>query len=302
MQKIKIRLPATITGFGPGPNNLGLALNLYTSVEVSARDDEQLIVDTSGEGAGHYATGLRHPVVLAMMRVFQKLENAPRGLYIRVDNNIPLNSGLGAEDAFMAAGVIGANNLMGGVYNREQLLELAAQVSPRPDSVIASILGGLTAGVLDEEQHLIYRTLPLNPFTVVVAVPELHDYHPPDLPERVSMEDAEYNLHRVPLLVEALRTGDLSLLTAVLEDRIYTPRVTPSISGYAHVAEIARLAGALAVTTSGSGPAMVIIAERGHERIAEVVETAFQNLEISARVYVLPVDTQGIVVSMMQSA
>ncbi|MDQ7035448.1 MAG: hypothetical protein Q9P01_11600 [Anaerolineae bacterium] len=79
MQKIKIRLAATLTDFSPGLRSLGLAISLYTHVEMIPRDDDQLIVETEGKGAGYYALGLRHPVVLGMIRVFQRLERTLLG-------------------------------------------------------------------------------------------------------------------------------------------------------------------------------------------------------------------------------
>jgi len=74
MRIVTVRLPATMTRFGPGIRALGLAVGLYTTVEISERADNQLIVDATGEGAGHYSTGLRHPVTLALMRIFQQVQ------------------------------------------------------------------------------------------------------------------------------------------------------------------------------------------------------------------------------------
>lgn len=301
MQKIKIRLPAALTNFGPSLGSLGIALGLYTHVEISPRSDEQLIVETSGEGAGYYAIGLRHPVVLAMIRIFQKLEKAPLGINIKIENHIPLASGLGAEAAFMAAGVIGANNLMGSIFKREEVLEMAAQISERPDSALTSILGGLTTSLYEDEVSL-YRSLPLQPFRLIVAVPRIEKYRQPRRQERVPTQDAIHNLRRIPLLLEALKNGDVKLLASVIGDKLLHPAVTPNISGYGHVAEIARLAGAAAVTTSGEGPAMIVLTERNHERIVEAMETAFKNIDIPAQVWIVPIDTQGVVISMMQSS
>lgn len=301
MQKIKIRLPATLTSFGPGVDSLGLALSLYTHIEVSARDDEQLIVETSGEGAGHYAIGLRHPVVLAATRVFQHMERAPSGITIRIDNQIPLNSGLGAEAAFMVAGVIAGNNLMGNPFNRKELIEFAAKVSPEPDSAITSMLGGLTATLINDDE-VIYRNLELQPFQVIVAIPDTSDYKAADLPDQVSLEQAISNITRLPLFIEAMRHGDLQLLSKAISDQIHAKAIAKNISGYAHVVEVARLAGTLGATTSGTGPAIVFLADKRLPEIASVIERAFKNLQIEARVMVLSTDSQGIVISMMQSA
>lgn len=300
MQKVKIRLPATLTDFGAAFQNLGLAIALYTHVDISPRIDEQLIVETSGEGAGQYAIGLRHPVVLAMMRVFQQLELAPPGIQIRILNDIPLASGLGAETAFMVAGVIAANNLMGNRFNRKEMIELAAQVSGQPDNAITAILGGLTAS-LQSEEGLIYRTLPLQPFKLIVAIPSVSNYQSPALADRITAADTLQTLKRLPLMLEALREGNIRLLAQVFSTGLLRADIMGRIPGYAHVAEVARLAGALAVTTSGGGPAMIFLAEKGHDRIAEVIETAFKNVAAPAKIYVLPMDTQGVVMSMMQT-
>jgi homoserine kinase len=301
VRKIKVRLPATMTDFGPGLRTLGLALSLYTHVDFSPRTDDNLIVETEGEGAGKYALGLRHPVVLGMMRVFQAQEQAPIGVTIRIKNEIPLDSGLGAEEAFMTAGIIGANNLLDSPYNRVQLIQMAASATKRPDHAITTISGGLTAHTYAGED-VVYRQLALAPFKLIVAVCTDNEYTKPPLPDRVPMEAMLKSLHSLPVLIDALGTGDLKTIMAAVQHGILVEGVQRRIGGYAHVAEVARLAGALGVTTSGGGPAMVFIAEEHHNRIAEAIETAFKNIQIPARVFVLPMDTQGLVLSMMQSS
>lgn len=299
MQKIKIRLPATLTNFGPSHNSLGLALSLYTQVEITPRDDSELVVETGGEGVGQYALAVQHPVILAMSRVFQMLERAPTGITVRVDNAIPLHSGLGAEAALMTAGVIGANNLMGNPLKREALLNLAASVTKRPANAVTAMVGGLTTSLMADDQ-LIYRSLPLTPFKLILALPRPDDYTRPELPDRIPAKAAIANLQQLPLILEALNAGDLALLAKMLPDHIGDETTHKQISGFAHVAEVAKRAGAIGLTTSGGGPAILIFAERHHERIASAVTEAFQQMGTAALVRVLLVDTQGIVISIVQ--
>lgn len=303
MYKVKITLPATVTNLGPGLNSLGLAIGLHTTIEISRRDDEQLIVETEGEGAGRYGMGLRHPAALAMMRIFQRRERAVLGLNVRVVNNIPLNSGLGAEAAFWVAGVIGANNMMGTIYKREQILEIAAQISGLPGQVVTSVMGGVTASFVNANE-IIYRALPAASMQVVVALPNLPNYASESAkvkPDRVALTDALFNLSRVPLLVEALRVGDLHLIGQLMDDRLHVPYLKPHITGYDHVAEMARRAGALAVSLSGDGPAVIAFADHDHKKLALTMQEAFENSGVKARTWVVPVDTQGIVVSVSGS-
>jgi len=302
MRKVKITLPATLTNLGPGVHSLGLALGLYATVEVTERADETLLVEPEGEGAGRYGVGLQHPVVLALMRVFQRLERAPLGLTVKIANQIPLASGLGAEAAFLVAGLISANNLTGNLLSRAEILEMAAQISRRPDHTVTAILGGLTASILQDDR-LVYHPFPVNAPRVVVVVPTIDNY--PErvaAPERISFDEAVYNLSRIPLLVDALRDGNLTRIGSLMDDKLLTPLLRPHISGYDHVVEVARRAGAEAITISDNGPALIAFASTGHKKLAEAMEMAFENAGVKARSWVVPLDTQGVVVSIAQSA
>lgn len=304
MRKVKITLPATVTNLGPGLNSLGLALRLHTTVEITERRDETLQVEPTGEGAGYYSVGLRHPVVLGLMRVFQRLERTVLGLNVRIDNNIPLSSGLGAETVLLVAGVIAANNLLDNAYPREEILRIAAQITKRPDCVVTAILGGLTASLMDEDE-LIYRSLRVTALKVVVVLPEL-DTYAEDIegvvPERALLDDVLYNLGQIPPLIEALRDGNMRLLGQVMNDRLRTPYYEPFIPGYDDVLQAAYRAGATAVTLSENGPAMVLFAEANHKKLADAVQAAFAETGVQARTWVLPVDTQGVVISVAQSS
>lgn len=304
MRRVKITLPATVTNLGPGIHSLGLALGLYTTVEITGRTDESLVVETEGEGAGRYGTGLQHPVVLALIRVCQRLERAPLGLTVKISNQIPLGSGLGAEAAFLIAGIIGANNLLDNPLSRTEVLDMAAQISKRPDHTVTAILGGLTASMTNAGT-LLYRTFPVAAPKVVVVLPQIEPYPPSDrtsVPERVLFEDAVHNISRIPLLLDAFRSGDLAQLGQLMEDKLLTPSLRPHISGYEQVFEAARRAGAQAITLCGNGPTLAVFASTGHKKLAEAIELAFENVGVKARSWVVSVDTQGVVVSIAQSA
>jgi homoserine kinase len=163
------------------------------------------------------------------------------------------------------------------------------------------MVGGLTSTYHDQET-LIVRNLPLTNFKFIIAVPEAKEYQPPPLAERVSGQDAIENLRRLPLVMEALREGNLKLLAQVIHSPLLRPETQSRIPGFVHVAEVARLAGVLATFTSGGGPAMVFLVEKSHDRIAEVIEIAFRNIDIHAKVFVVTADTQGVVMSLMQTS
>ena len=301
MQKIKIRLPATLTHFGPNLDSLGLAIGLYTHVELSPRTDNQLIVEPTGEGAGQYVLGLRHPVVLGISRFFQHIEKSKLGIHIKVNNEIPIHCGLGAETAFMVAGIIGANNLMGNIYNRDQLVKLSAKLVPHQDGAVASFIGGLATSIQVGE-NIVYRALPISPFRVILAIPEINNFKVDASPDLIAIKDLRHNIRYSAMLQKALADGDLELLAHNLNDPIDQPLIESKISGLTHIKEITMRAGALGITTTGRGSGIVVFAKDNLSDIIEVIEEAFENLNMKGKVLEVPVDTQGVVISMMQSA
>lgn len=300
MRKVKITLPASTTL----PGNLGLALGLYTTIEMTEQTDDRFIVDADGEGAGSYGLGLHHPVALGLMRVFQEQERAALGLHIHIHNQIPIAAGLGAEAAFYVAGILGANNLLGGIYSRAQMLEMAARASSAPAQVVASFLGGLTTSLM-QDGKLIQCALPIQQFQAVVALPDLPKYAAATaraVPERVLLSDALNAMQRIPLLIEALRKGDWKLLAPALENRLRLSYLKPHLTGYDQAVEFASRAGAAATALCGDGPALIAFAPKEPLRVASALEFAFQEAGVKARTWTLAIDTQGVVVSAAQSA
>jgi homoserine kinase len=167
---------------------------------------------------------------------------------------------------------------------------------------IAALLGGLSSGIASES-GLTYRSLPVSPFRVVIVLPEVDDYPVTfAAPDVIPFNDAAHNLRRLPLLLDGFRSGDLKLITQVLDDRLVKPRLQPRIPGYNHVRETARLAGALGVTISGDGPALVALAAKDYGQIADAMVAAFDNAGVKARAWIVPIDTQGVVISAVQSS
>lgn len=303
MRRVKVTLPGTITNLGTGLSTLGLAVGLHTTIEVSERTDSLLNVETSGEDAGRYPLGIRHPVILGMSRIFQRLERSVVGINVRVDNHIPTALGLGVETAFFVGGMIAANNLFGSPFARAELLQIASRVTGRADQAVTSMVGGLTASTIIGDT-VNYRNFPLSPMKVVLALPILPDYAEKTravLPDAPPMRDALHNLSRLPFLIEALKAGDLMMAGKVMDDRLFAPYRAAHIPGYEDVIEIARLNGAASVSLCGSGPTLLALAANQHQKIADVIARTFEDIGISVKTWIVPIDTQGIVLSVAQT-
>ncbi|MEO1438965.1 MAG: hypothetical protein AAFV33_01100 [Chloroflexota bacterium] len=300
MQRIKMTVPAPVSNFGPGLGGMAMALQLNSSVTFSPREDSKLHVEVSGMDADAFDS-LDHPTVLAASRVFQHLEQAPQGVTIRVNNNIPLGRGLSADAAFAVAGVLGAVNLMDVQLPRAAMLRIAALTCNDPAGAAAVMLGGLATAILHGDDVYFRQVAPVQT-RVVLVVPEIKRYRQRTPPKNVRYDDAQHNMERLPLLIEALREMDYALLSALMDDRVHAPNVAKNITAYDKVVAAAKSVGAVAAGICGDGPAMFAFVEDDPHAVADAMRGAFAAEDIAAQTWVLPVDRQGVVVSMTQSA
>jgi homoserine kinase len=302
MHKVSVSIPAVSTNVGPGYDVLGLALNLRNVIEMSLRTDDQLTVETRGEGAGILPDNYYNPVMQGAIKLFQRLEQAPAGLAVRCTNAIPLDVGLSARATLVVGGLVGANNLVGSPFTHENLIEMATEITGQPESVVTAMRGGL--GMCSRESSgLIYRAIEITPMRVVLALPAVPDYPHrlrDDLPGSVPIADAVHNIGHTALLIEALRDGDLKLLRYVSKDRLHEPYRRAHIPACDAVVRAAEEAGAAAVTLCGAGPALLAFATFNHQVIESAMRGAFQAAGIEARTWSIGVDMQGVVISVVQ--
>ncbi len=142
-------------------------------------------------------------------------------------------SGMGSSSAALLTGMLGANALLDEPFSHEEILAMATENEGHPDNVVPAMLGGLVATVLRGEQ-IISRKLVVSPLTITVVLPDF--YFPTKaareiLPEYVLRQDAIFNVSRAVLVIKSLETGDLGLLSEVMEDSLHQPYRLPLIPG-----------------------------------------------------------------------
>jgi homoserine kinase len=275
----RVRVPATTANIGPGFDCLGLALDLWNEVRFSLEGDG-VAVTVEGPDPVGLPRDESNLVARAFLRLCEEAGKAPpSGLRIHCDIRVPMSSGLGSSSTAIVAGLLGANALMGRPFDRDQILELAADVEGHPDNVAAALLGGLTI-VVQKDDRLLTKKILVPEVHVALAVPDLPfstSAARAELPTEVSMADAVFNLQRTPLVVEALRSGDYELLSQVMDDRLHQASRLKRIPG-GRTAWLAALnAGAAAVAVSGSGPSLIAFVSLATDasRVARVMAEAF---------------------------
>ena len=126
MTLVRVKAPATTANMGPGYDCLGMALDVWNTIEIEVLDSGEPVVEVTGEGAGELGTGRDNLVYRSMEFLFQDAEQEMPLVRIRCDNAIPLARGMGSSAAAIAGGLVAANAICSQDYTPNDLLEMAA--------------------------------------------------------------------------------------------------------------------------------------------------------------------------------
>lgn len=264
-------------------------------------EGERLEVHIEGEGKEILPRDESNLVVRAAQKILAaQKQQFPGALCISCHNRIPLSSGLGSSASAVLAGLLGANALLDHPLSHEQILRLGCEMEGHPDNISAALLGGLVVTVTTE-QGVVTRRFDVPPLLTVVVVPSF-DLSTRTartiLPQKLPFADAVFNLGRTTLVVEALRTGDLELLSRVMDDRLHQPYRLERIPGSRAALRAAKRAGAAAAALSGAGPGLVAFSDgSAPAAISEAMLRALQDAGISARSFLLKASPSGASVS-----
>jgi homoserine kinase len=260
---VTVRVPATSANLGPGFDSLGLALAITQDVTLALSHQTQP------------ANGLSRLVLDAARSAYRLAHvQAPSEMEAYGEQTIPIGRGLGASAAARAAGIVGANALMGGTLTPDQMLSLGAGLEGHGDNMAPALFGGLRVVV---KEGSAYRHIAA-PFgarlKVVLFIP---DFEMPTsesrklLPQTLSREDAIHNIGRAALLIAALAKGDWDALDAATQDRLHQPARARIFPGMTDIFGAATSAGALAAYLSGGGSTIAAFAIEHEERIARAM-------------------------------
>jgi homoserine kinase len=285
--EIEIIVPASVANLGPGFDVLAVAVQLYLRLKVRPAEGEnkldfrfigqQLVGENYIERAFHF---------LARQRTssFPSLE-------IEVHCDIPIRSGLGSSAAATVAGLRLYEAIMEPMQPRD-LLNAAVALEGHPDNVSAALLGGLTAScqLPDGSTSAVSLNWP-SALHLIVATPQVAlstSAARSVLPEKVSRQDAVFNLQRMAHLIYALQTEDFSLLHESLSDRLHQPHRQRLIPGLDQ-ALLLEHPDLLGICLSGAGPSIVGFAVDSFSEIEKLLSNIYERLEIEYRVRTLAV-------------
>ena len=300
MTLIRVKAPATTANMGPGYDCLGLALDVWNTLEIEVLKGGEPVVEVPGEGADELGTGRDNLIYRAMEFLFQDVGEDMPAVRINCDNAIPIARGMGSSAAAIAGGLVAANYLCSQEYTANDLLEMAATIEGHPDNVAAAVLGGMQLVIMDQtdEGNRLY-TVPLNvppELHAVVFVPQVRISTKDAravLPEKVSMADAVHNMGRVGLLVAAMATNHPEYLTVATQDRIHQPYRQPLFPAMKVIFQAALDAGAMGVFLSGSGSTVLALTKGREMTVAYEMAEAARQASVEGNVSVTQPTVRG---------
>lgn len=233
------RAPATTANLGPGFDVAGAALDLWNELELT-------------EGGGTDASHLG-------VRAFSAYAS-PDDFAFEWTDRIPRERGLGSSAAIVALGLVAGAWAAGVQPSVEELLEAGLPLEGHADNLAPALAGGVCL-TWDGHVARVADDLPALPLAVI---PERHVSTAASreaLPATVPHADAVFTLARATLLGASVASGDPHLFAASNDDRVHEPYRAAAAP---HLAELrANLPdGAVGATLSGSGPTVIVWAER----------------------------------------
>jgi homoserine kinase len=284
---VHVRAPASTANLGPGFDCAAAALDLWNEVTVDV-STSALEVEIEGEGADELPRDATH----LTLRAFA-LYAPPERYRFRFVNRIPLERGLGASAAAIALGLLAGAALAGREQTKEELLQAGEQLEGHADNLAAALWGGVCATWRRNGQPAATRLADDMPAAAVLAVPNGRTSTTASraaLPATVAHGDAAANGAAATLLGAAIVRGDAKLLRDALHDRLHEPyRSSPLLE------QLRALTGTVGVTLSGSGPSVVVWADKADpERVVAELRRALPD---DTRVLPLRVAPEGASVS-----
>ena len=237
---IHVRAPATTANLGPGFDVAGAALDLWNELEV-------------GEGNGTLDES--HLGIRAFARYA-----SPADWSFTFTDRIPRERGLGSSAAVVALGLVAGAIAAGAEPTADELLAQGLDLEGHADNLAAALAGGVCL----TWDGRIARIADDVPAAAIAVIPQTHVNTAEAraaLPQTVQHADAVFSAGRAALLGAALASGDARLFSAGADDRLHEPYRGVHAP---HLAEIrASLPnGALGATLSGSGPTVIVWAEK----------------------------------------
>lgn len=282
---LTVRVPATSANMGPGYDCLGMALDIWNTIELRPASGEVTSVTVEGEGAGELPGDSGNLVCRSMEALWLRVGIGARAVQVRCNNHIPLKRGLGSSSAAIVGGLVAANHLSGSPLGQDDLLQLATEIEGHPDNVTPALYGGMQLVANHEGRVIACPVRVPQGLNAVVLVPDVTiatEEARAVLPLEVSRADAVYNMSRVAALVNAMASSRMQDLAWATHDRMHQPYRQQLFPAMNDIFAGAMAGGALGAFLSGSGSTVLALTQGNEQSVAGGMRSAATKAGVSA--------------------
>lgn len=302
MKKVKLKVPATVANLVCGFDILGMAVHdPYDEMEFRLLETHDIIIQHT-DSFGLPEEPSKNVAGIVLLKI-QEHFNLKNGFEVIIHKHIKPGSGLGSSAASAAGAAFGANVLLGNKLSKEEMVhfamfgeELASGVR-HADNIAPCIYGGITLVKSTNPIDII----PLNsPDLFVTAVHPQVEVKTSDarqiLKKNISLKSAVEQWGNIAGLVAGIEKNDFPLIGRSLNDVIIEPVRSILIPKFDEIKEKSLQIGSLGGGISGSGPSIFMLSEQKEtaEKIAQMMKSVYDEIDIESFVYVSKINPAGI--------
>ncbi len=276
-----IKVPASTANLGPGFDSIGMALDLYLTLEVEKADKWEVIPLTKEMEI--FPTDESNYIIQVATKTAQKYNKKVHPAKVKVHSEIPLARGLGSSAAAIVAGIELADCLGDLNLSKQEKFEIAAEMEGHPDNAGASLLGGLVIGCQSDKtvDAVVFHDVD---FDIVAVVPReelLTKTARGVLPSEISFNQAVTAGAIGNVLVASLINGNYALAGKMMKADLYhQPYRRELVPHMAIIEDKAPEYGAFGVALSGAGPTILCLVEPGMtQKVIEGLQKHLPNME-----------------------
>lgn len=302
MKKVVVHSPGTVANLVCGFDILGLALSEpYDIMEVTLIDEPKVTIQNL-DSFNLPVEPEKNVAGVVLISVMEKLNNQ-FGFDVRIEKHIKPGSGIGSSAASAAGAAVAANQLLGNIFSKAEMVQFAmngeklASGVKHADNIAPCIYGGIS--LIRSIHPLDIISIPAPELFVTVVHPQI-EVRTSDarqiLKQQVPLKDAIRQWGNIAGLVIGFLKNDFDLIGRSLEDVIIEPVRSILIPGFDELKSSCKEAGALGGGISGSGPSVFMLSKTFETAlaVAAVMNNIYYRLGIDKNTYVTNINPSGV--------
>lgn len=261
-----VKIPATTANLGPGFDSVGLALDLFMSVEVTPSSKWQVIYED--EAFQDLATDDQNLIVQTVQEIARRYEREISPAELRVKSDIPLGKGFGSSASAIAAGIMMADFLLNLQLTDHEKVLLGTELEGHADNVSAALLGGVVISYFDGKHIDFIQVERVSANFIALVPPEMLKTTEARglLPSELAHGAAVKGSSASAVLGAALVQNDWETIGQMMEkDQLHEAYRKELFPHFDDIRSLCKELGAYGMTISGAGPTLIVAVKAGSE-------------------------------------